>query len=237
MKELKAILYEPNVREARQRVANFYAKWSDHNEGKLWAYLQKHYFQESRRCRWMKAYRTGLYYAGMDTNNYVESWHNQLKSHFLRGHNRGRGDRLIYVLSHDVDLFFQAEGMRSQVRFGRHSKGETFDKKQLKFLASKSQEDLQAMVIFLDGKCVVRSFSAESVLYNITINNNAIEGCNCDYSVKNPESLQTHDGSISSIWQREELDHPVAPDPQVSTKRDCTKYLYTPSHLILLKRW
>jgi hypothetical protein len=112
------------------------------------------------------------------------TWHNQLKSHFLHGQNRGRGGRLIYVLSHDVDLFFQAEGMRSQVRFGRHSKGETFVKKQLKFLASKSQEDLQAMVIFLDGKCVVRPFSVESVLYNIIINNNAIEGCNCDYSVK-----------------------------------------------------
>ncbi|KAF9119393.1 hypothetical protein BGX30_003867 [Mortierella sp. GBA39] len=132
----------------------------------------------------MKAYRTGLFYAGMDTNNFVESWHNQLKSHFLRGHNRGRGDRLIYVLSHDVDSFFQAEGMRSQVRFGRHSKGETFDRKQQRFLARKTQEELRAMVIYIDGKYVMRSFTVEGVLYNITLDSNRIMGCNCTHFIR-----------------------------------------------------
>lgn len=185
MAELKSILYEPNLLEANQRVAAFRNKWSRHNDGKLMAYLEKYYFRESRRKRWMKAYRTGIYYAGMDTNNYVESWHNQLKSHFLRGHNRGRGDRLIYVLSHDVNSFYKSEGMRGRVRFGRHSKGETLDIKQHKCLKGKSEEELHLMVICLDGKYIVRSFSVDSVLYNISVRpNREIGGCSCTYFVR-----------------------------------------------------
>ncbi|KAG0278891.1 hypothetical protein BGZ97_009670, partial [Linnemannia gamsii] len=185
MKQLKAILYEPSLPQVEQRVLDFKTLWFRHNEGKLWEYLQKYYLQESRRRRWMKAYRQRIHYAGMDTNNYVESWHNQLKSHFLRGHNRGRGDRLIYVLSHDVDSFFQAEGMRSRVRFGRLSKGETLDVKQQKCLAGKNQDDLRAMVIHLDGKYVIRSFSVESILYNVSVENNIINGCLCTHFIKN----------------------------------------------------
>lgn len=47
----------------------------------------------------------------------------------LRHWSGGRGNRLIYILHHDFESFFQAEGMRGRVRFGRHSKGETLDKK------------------------------------------------------------------------------------------------------------
>ncbi|KAF9192495.1 hypothetical protein BGZ49_003418, partial [Haplosporangium sp. Z 27] len=49
----------------------------------------------------------------MDTNNYVESWHNHLKSHFLRGHTNCRGDMLIYILANDVDEFYQMMAMQT----------------------------------------------------------------------------------------------------------------------------
>ena len=35
-----------------------------------------------QRERWMFCYRQGLSYATIDTNNFIESWHNTLKRHF-----------------------------------------------------------------------------------------------------------------------------------------------------------
>ncbi|KAF9915409.1 hypothetical protein BX616_006214 [Lobosporangium transversale] len=110
------------------------------------------YFIGGRRQRWMKSYRVGKFYAGMDTNNYVKPWHNHLKSHFLRGHTNCRGDRLIYLLSHDVDDFYQALAMRSVVRYGRHSKGEKTDILQERCLNNKTIEALQGLVIYVEGR-------------------------------------------------------------------------------------
>ncbi|KAK3835656.1 MAG: hypothetical protein J3R72DRAFT_358589, partial [Linnemannia gamsii] len=48
---------------------------------------------------WMFCYRQDLSYASIDTNNYIESWHNTLKQHFLRDKQQRRVDTVIYVLN------------------------------------------------------------------------------------------------------------------------------------------
>ncbi|KAF9346835.1 hypothetical protein BGX26_001658 [Mortierella sp. AD094] len=131
---------DPSLSRAHQGIVEFEARWSTHNEGKLWKYLKDRYFSEERRKRWMKSYRVAKFYAGLDTNNYVKSWHNHLKSQFLRGHTNCRGDRLIYILSHDVDDLYQALAMRSVVLYGRHSKGKRMDIMQERYSNGKTRE-------------------------------------------------------------------------------------------------
>ncbi|KAF9367991.1 hypothetical protein BGX21_006912, partial [Mortierella sp. AD011] len=175
--ELRSILYEPDLTRARHKIADFKAKWETHNEGKLWRYLQDRYFIEARQRRWMKAHRTGKFYAGMDTNNYVESWHNHLKYHFLAGNNNCRGDRLIYILSHDVDMYYKAMSIRSIVRYGRHSKGERMDIKEQTFLQNKTTEELAEMVIQIGGVFCVQSLARNGALYNVDVKDGLILKC------------------------------------------------------------
>ncbi|KAF9189780.1 hypothetical protein BGZ49_003774, partial [Haplosporangium sp. Z 27] len=137
--------------DTEEKIAAFKEKWSNNNEGKALAYLEKRYFTLERKQRWMKAYRVGKYYAGMDTNNYVESWHNHLKSHFLRGHTNCRGDRLIYILTTDVDEYYQMIAMQNIVRRGRHTRVEINDFKQMKFLEGKTKDELHSFVIDVEG--------------------------------------------------------------------------------------
>ncbi|KAF9273358.1 hypothetical protein BGZ74_004819, partial [Mortierella antarctica] len=87
VKDLCAIVYEPDKQCAQQRCLDFEQKWGNHNDGELWAYLKSNYFHnDSCKQKWMKCFHVDLFYGAMDTNNYVESWHNHLKSHFLQGH-------------------------------------------------------------------------------------------------------------------------------------------------------
>ncbi|KAI7824098.1 hypothetical protein BC939DRAFT_476895 [Gamsiella multidivaricata] len=48
------------------------------------SYVEGNYFGEDRRRLWMKPYRQDIYYASMDTNNFVEPWYSQLKSNVLK---------------------------------------------------------------------------------------------------------------------------------------------------------
>lgn len=180
--ELRSILYDQDLGRARNKIAEFERNWSECSDGKLWAYVRDFYLGEPRQRRWMKAYRKGKFYAGMDTNNYVESWHNHLKSHFLRGHNHCRGDRLLYVLSHDVDAYYHAERVHAVIRVGRRSPGEILDIKQKSYMEGMSEATLQERIIAAEGKFCVRSFLFEGMFYNLAVSDdNVITGCNCSY--------------------------------------------------------
>ncbi|KAI9345424.1 hypothetical protein BD770DRAFT_328643, partial [Pilaira anomala] len=50
---------------------------------------------------WVSCYQPTVY-TSMETNNYVESWHNQLKTTCLKRKPNRRVDGLIYVLVNDV---------------------------------------------------------------------------------------------------------------------------------------
>ncbi|KAF8925351.1 hypothetical protein BGZ47_003350, partial [Haplosporangium gracile] len=60
-----------------------------------------------------------LSYASIDTNNYIESWHNTLKQHFFRDKPQRRVDTEIYVLNVMAVPHYQQKCMRSLVNVGR----------------------------------------------------------------------------------------------------------------------
>ncbi|KAF9339109.1 hypothetical protein BGX26_009479, partial [Mortierella sp. AD094] len=80
-------MYEPDLAQAHKMIDELRKDWASYP--KFVAYLDKNYFQNEARLKmWMKAYRNDIYYAAMDTNNFVESWHNHLKHGFLRRHHK-----------------------------------------------------------------------------------------------------------------------------------------------------
>ncbi|KAI7820579.1 hypothetical protein BC939DRAFT_387494, partial [Gamsiella multidivaricata] len=120
---LRAILYEKDKAAALNRIANFRDKWSNYEE--LLVFMDKNYFgknmaeAEDKQKHWMICYRQDVSYSSIDTNNYIESWHNTLKRHFFRDKQQRRVDTVIYVLAVMAVPHFQQKCMRSAVNVGR----------------------------------------------------------------------------------------------------------------------
>lgn len=55
----------------------------------------------------------------MLTNNFIESWHNQLKALYLKHIRNKRLDRLIFILTHEVESYFDRERERILSNSGR----------------------------------------------------------------------------------------------------------------------
>jgi SWIM zinc finger len=85
---------------------------------KLLQYLDKNYFKETELQRWMVCFRENLNSAGINTNNYVESWHNALKMYFLKDRQKRRVDVVIHILAKSVVPFYEYK-----LTSARHSVG------------------------------------------------------------------------------------------------------------------
>jgi hypothetical protein len=121
-------LYEKNSTEAQELIRTFREVWKDQKD--LLSYLNKNYFgplafeahheEVSRRQKsWMLCYRQEVSYSSIDTNNYIESWHNTLKRHFFRDKQQRRLDTVIYTLAIMAVPHFQQKCIRSIVNVGR----------------------------------------------------------------------------------------------------------------------
>ncbi|OAD78114.1 hypothetical protein PHYBLDRAFT_141980 [Phycomyces blakesleeanus NRRL 1555(-)] len=58
--------------------------------------------------RWGRPYVTQQHLRYL-TNNYIESWHNQLKTIYLNHIHIRRLDRLIFILTNDVEFYYKEE--------------------------------------------------------------------------------------------------------------------------------
>jgi hypothetical protein len=82
-------------------------------------YLEKNYFEERSQARWMLFYRQDIPVAAIDTNNYIESWHNTLKTHFFKNRQKRRLDTVIYTLAKNAIPFYQRKCLLSRLQVGR----------------------------------------------------------------------------------------------------------------------
>jgi len=81
-------------------------------------YLEKNYFEEPSQVRWMPCYRQGNPVAAIDTNNFIESWHNTLKTHFFKNRQKRRFDTVIFTLTKNAIPFYQRKFL-SHLQVGR----------------------------------------------------------------------------------------------------------------------
>ncbi|VDC04562.1 unnamed protein product [Peniophora sp. CBMAI 1063] len=100
----------------------FHELWAKHMdkyaEYPAWQkYLQTEWLPKHRQ--WVRAYRQGIVQYGIETNNYVESWHSHLKTFYLKLMRRQRVDILLYILSRQVLPDFRREEARIRLGFAR----------------------------------------------------------------------------------------------------------------------
>ncbi|KIJ24133.1 hypothetical protein M422DRAFT_275152 [Sphaerobolus stellatus SS14] len=122
---------------------------------------------------------------GIDTNNFIESWHSNLKNYI--GHNRRqRLDYIIRILSQDVEPDYMRAHVRSGLGFRARNlcKAETEAKK---FADQLSFDDAEASVQELNDNqilCFSSLRRVDDIYYVIAINNEKITTCSCPVHVQ-----------------------------------------------------
>ena len=96
----QSLMKETSESEFRRLLSLFKSNLRQHNQNKLLEYLETYYFTESRLKQWTMWYRQNMYNVEWiaNTNMFVESWHNTLKTHILGRKKNWRVDKLIRVL-------------------------------------------------------------------------------------------------------------------------------------------
>ncbi|KAG0306539.1 hypothetical protein BGZ99_001751, partial [Dissophora globulifera] len=140
-------------------------------------YLDKNYLDTAAdRRRWMFCHRNDISYAWINTNNYIESWHNTLKKHFFRNKQQRRIDSVLYILAHKAIPHYQQRCVRHMAEVGRMNSAKKkkvlSNLKALDFMERKQMED--PGFAFLspttdDTVFRVPSFKDSSVTYEVTV--------------------------------------------------------------------
>ncbi|KAF9117301.1 hypothetical protein BGX30_005609, partial [Mortierella sp. GBA39] len=199
--DLRMILYERDIAKAQELVKGFRATWN--SQKGLLEYLDKNYFgramfeaherqvvdvQES----WMLCYRQDVSYASIDTNNYIESWHNTLKRHFFRDKQQRRADTVIYVLANLAVPHFQQKCIRSIVNVGRMNPAQAKELRLTALAADhvQTRESRGYVGAYIkqmsEDTLYVESFTNAAAGYDITIDfsktpTGHITRCSCKY--------------------------------------------------------
>ncbi|KAG0246455.1 hypothetical protein BG011_002432, partial [Mortierella polycephala] len=177
-------MYEADLVQANRMIEELRRDWKDHHP--FIAYLDKNCFQdEEHRRMWMKAYRIDPYYASMDTNNFVKSWHNHLKHGLLRRHHKVRADRVVYLLSHTVVEYFRKEEFRNYIQAGHKTKGQVMDILRQREVQAMAMEDIKNRVRKVDGELCILSFTNPDLFYKVFVNaQDTVTGCDCPYFLR-----------------------------------------------------
>lgn len=120
----------------------------------------------------------------METNNYVESWHNQLKTNFLERHPNRRMDRLVYILVRDVEPVYRDNIERVLLGLGRMGPVRYEERRRFAKAEEFPPEFLAEMISTDEPRGVtsslhVQSFSLQDVAYTVSLENNELVRCDC----------------------------------------------------------
>ncbi|KAF9916336.1 hypothetical protein FBU30_001445 [Linnemannia zychae] len=119
---------------------------------------------------WMFCYRQDLSYTSIDTNNYIESWHNTLKQHFFK--QQRRVDIVIYVL-HDLAIpHYQQKCMEGLVNVGRMNpvqRAEAVHLSRIKELLATRGEKGSQMYQLMSDVVAVESFTTPAKFYELKL--------------------------------------------------------------------
>lgn len=100
--QIKALMWERSKDDFFKKWDEFKEKWS-RRQSAFVSYFENQWMAEDKYPRWARCYHPAVY-TNMLTNNYVESWHNQLKTVYLQRKYPRRVDFLIYTLVEEVEL-------------------------------------------------------------------------------------------------------------------------------------
>lgn len=185
---LQTIVYEEDLDQFHHKIVAFQEEYAD--QVKFMDYFVKNWCTEDRFKVWSRSYKERQF-SHMLTNNYIESWHNQLKNVFLGRVRNKRLDKLVFVLVNDVEYYLTQEFER--VLQGNGAMSPFFKQQRIREMeAEEVDEQVRERMISSPSnvdsndnfRYQVSSFVENSTIsYDIEVNNeNLIMSCTCyDY--------------------------------------------------------
>jgi hypothetical protein len=202
---LKMILYEADKDLFHARIEEFIHRYEDSQPAFI-NYFRSNWCNEAKYNLWSRAYHP-IEFSHMLTNNYIESWHNQLKSIFLRRSRNKRLDRLIFVLSVEVEYFYHEEFDRVEVNHGPMTPAEK-ERRRVRLAAeavpedrriemitgpsgSNEHADFDNVAVSVSGDWIVDSFIDENGAYVVSVDEDkTVKSCTCYYFRKNQSNCK-----------------------------------------------
>ncbi|SAL96839.1 hypothetical protein, partial, partial [Absidia glauca] len=181
MTDLRILINVDTIPEFENAYQDF--KVNYHDQVEFLRYLEDKWMAPEKVVMWSDAYRTSVEHDYMRTNNFVESWHNQLKSFFLDRRPNKRLDNLVYVLVRDVAFYHRSQFERISRMIGRM--GPIHHENSIRgYRADKISDDelTRRVALQLEGVYTVLSSANEGASYDVAIIDNLIKKCTCiDY--------------------------------------------------------
>ena len=147
----------------------------------LMMYLLKYYLKYDKFIHWSAAYQPQVF-TSMETNNYIESWHNQLKTNYLQRKENRRLDCLIFILVDDAHTGYMYNTTRMVVNIESMSSETRETKKRMteaEEINGLSLEDMVQEVYIDEEVCyIAKSFTTE-VVYDISTEQRMMTACYC----------------------------------------------------------
>ncbi|KAG2216680.1 hypothetical protein INT45_007681 [Circinella minor] len=198
---LKVLMYEKN-RERFHNLLNTFITEFSHSQPEFITYFKTYYVDmwDGKACeRWNVSYQPEVFHP-MQTNNYLESWHNQLKSCYLKRKRTHRLDVLVEVLVEEVAFDIKQEASRLSVNVGRMGALERrFHVNEIKAEKEKSLPSPSTIIRLLDEEYLVESFAnnTNNSVYNAKAQNSQIISCTCPYFQQHMFYIELHDPSVT----------------------------------------
>ncbi|KAG0268622.1 hypothetical protein DFQ27_006260 [Actinomortierella ambigua] len=201
--EFQSILKEPDVTKALQGIQQYREKWSGQHD--LLTYLNSECFGSDQdensvntQKRWMICYREGVSYSPIETNDYMESWHNILGRYFFKDRQQGHPDTVIYLLAYMVIPYFRQKCDPSMMRAGRmtptENGGERHRSEAERHLAVRESSGVEGdPVVQIDENTLrVESFTTPDTHYDVHVeftkfDSGEITSCSCPYFGTHPD--------------------------------------------------
>jgi len=117
LNDLHLILVETRKNALFRKIEGFKLKIENHTE--LLDYFTRYWFNNEEVVKRWGAPFVKEIHKSFVTNNYIESWHNQLKVVYFERLRINRLDRLVFVLTNDVEYYFAEEYNRIIANIGR----------------------------------------------------------------------------------------------------------------------
>ncbi|KAG2207871.1 hypothetical protein INT45_009799 [Circinella minor] len=191
---LKSIMHEQDIDTMYNKVNEFKRRFYEQTE--FLSYFETYWEPEHLIQRWTFAFTDPRDRAYL-TNNMIETWFNQLKTVYLRRVRNKRLDRLIFILTNEVEFYFINEHERILRNNGRMGPLENQQSRRRYRAAQVPVRDISAMIQNPEGgnasdpmtgfwkvMAFVPQVTRSTPRYEITVNSEMlIKSCTClDFS-------------------------------------------------------
>ncbi|CDH61222.1 hypothetical protein RO3G_15174 [Lichtheimia corymbifera JMRC:FSU:9682] len=178
--DLKKLMWERNERKFKALWRAFSKKWSK-RQFSYFAYFSAQWMTSNKSRLWAACYQLDTY-TNMETNNYVESWHNQLKSVYLKRYRVHRLDYIVFVLVTKVEFDLLHDVQRRAAKVGPQTKRDLeLAKTKLKADQLSHEMMLQKVSVARGGGYYVQSFTTNPnpPRYKLHVEGEKIMSCTC----------------------------------------------------------